>query len=713
VFVRIASLTDPSIYHDDRNIFDNRVKIGSDGSSLGEVGFASTEDEREAYYTTKFEYYESKVQHALGGVAGNGHLGQLDTVPEVVYELWDRHFADEVKAYLLRVLQIPQNCVIETWYSQVDSFQRWAGLVAELPSTFTTEVLREALGSEVPICVEEELRLLNESSHIFSAHAEPLPITQSANMTTAVSTDRLTNLIRRVEDDLVNLLARGSGGYQDALTAIVKAVRDLYDVKVCDFLSVTESLAGLRVLDIFATSVEQAIEQVKSGESAYMLAGGITGSALLLTDSDTTRWILTNVLTADPRQSQRHKDTYMSAYGEVDAFAVFPVFERGQPRGVIRLIEPNDLDYSAEVIRTGRPGTWPMILRLEMSGFCNWLANVLPVLRAAVPGALQESPLAHIAPHAKWLEWASSRFKAAVLQDSVKITNMRDEHRHVAGTLFIGKRESCNNFVQRTRMYPAVPVDRQAGELSKAIELFGRIPPGAGVFVVEEEEGDDLFLPGCRYVSVQATGKLSPALAAKDAADIEHSALVHIDGTSRVIRVYEGGLWSADYFLNEKTGTWQLRVWSSIEAQVIHWLERPESSSLVCTLLRDYVIPYSYAGHGGLILLSSTHPRDLVSREGFRVGSRLVDMTPAQFSTVMAVDGGTWISTDGSVREAGTLYEPESSAEDRSSEESALEGGSRHLTAKGLAEQNLDALVIVISANRPIKLLQGSRGLPI
>lgn len=701
-------MTDPRNRHPDRFIYDNRVTEGSVAGRLGAAGFASIPEVREQYFAAKFNYYADKVSSL---VTGQGGSTRASGVPGDVLSQWDMFFADELKAYVLRILQIDKAVVHDAWYPDIEPFQRWAQLVTDLIRTRDTEELSAALDTAIPICIEEELSHLDLHNSIGDTIETIASIGENSRLHAVVASQRLRNLVDRVLRELANLMAGGRGSYYEALTAIASVTCAAFEVSVCDILLVTED-----VLDIFATSTEEvAIDEVKSGESAYALAGGITGSALLLDDENASRWILTNVLSGDPRQSEAHRELYVSAYGEdVDAFAVFPVFEHHKPIGVIRLIQPRKLDQTEESNRRGRPGTWPIALRMEMAAFCAWISSILPLLRAAVPGSAHDSALAQVAPHGEWLDWAPPQFKAAVLRDSAKITNIRDEHRYVGCTMFIGTKDACREFAHRTAPFPAVPVDRQSGPLAHAVEFFARIVPGTGVFVIEGADECDVLTDGCQYNSVQATGTWSPVEAAKLCKSIENGALVHVDGEARWVRVYEEGRWSADYFVNEKTGEWQLRVRKHIEKQIAQFLDLGEQASrLVQGLVREFVVPYSYTGHGGLVLVSRRQPKEHVVREGFRVGTRLWDMSLSQFTTVAAVDGGTWISIeDEMVKEGGTLYENE--GERPSVSVGKPGGGSRHATARTLANLELGAsTVIVISANRRIILMQQERSLEI
>src|SRR6185437_3245315 len=102
-------------------------------------------------------------------------------------------------------------------------------------------------------------------------------------------------------------------------------------------------------------------------------------------------------------------------------------------------------------------------------------------------------------------------------------------------------------------------------------------------------------------------------------------------------------------------------------------MERTHSfrPQLIANLITKFLIPYSYEGHGGLIFLSETLPRRLVAEDGFDVKLPIEDVDSTVFSTIVSVDGGTWIDAEGTVQEAGIIFTS------GSSDEARPEGGAR------------------------------------
>jgi hypothetical protein len=688
-----AETSGPDGARQDRHIFDNRV-VGAD-EKLGTLGFGTEPEQLAAYYDVMFSYYADRLETLIQSECTISEIDSPTSVDEKVLQVWDKRFASELSVYCLRILQGPPDKVICAWYNDLPAFHRWASLAQELIRRFSSEQIAAALGSELPVCWAEEIAIVDR---LVGGPGE------DGNLLAVLEASARHDRLVEITDNIINRLATAAVShapdYRSALELILSVLREEFDVRVCDFLDVRHQ-EGAAVLDLFATSwAEDDVEAVRLEESAYTFAGGITGSVFLHDRDHPIRWVLTNVLDADERQSRWHMEKYAPLYGRVSAFCVVPVFEGKTLMGAVRLIDPTRLDYSDEATLKGRPGTWPLENRLDLMQVSEWLSTTLPILRVALPGGLDDSALAAVGRHPNWLNWACGHFKAALLRDCARIVAMRDEHRAVSATVVAGTESTCNAYENETTPYHSIPERQQSGSLGEATRLFGRVLPGAGIFVCPEPTEEDAYLNGCQYKSVRLSGALTVSDAVDKLGEAGGRALLHVNGDRRAVHVYERGVWSGDYFVNEKTGRWELRVASAIEAQLESWLgsAAPRHRRFVNAVLMNYAIPYSYSGHGGLLLISPNAPRDQITEPGFTVNQTLKEMSASQFEAIAAVDGGTWIDCQKKVREAGLIF---TSGSIRGP---GPQGGARHQVAAFLAEAVPDGLVIAISANRPITL---------
>jgi len=239
-----------------------------------------------------------------------------------------------------------------------------------------------------------------------------------------------------------------------------------------------------------------------------------------------------------------------------------------------------------------------------------------------------------------------------------------------------------------------------SGSLDRAADLFGRVLPGAGVFVCDIPEDNDSAMLPLQYSNVLATGCFSAAGVSVRFQSIRDLCIVEIDGRRRVGRIYESGRWLGDYYLNEKNGRWRLRVKSILWKEIRTRVPEACSSAVQDRFLWDLLVPYSYEGHGGLVVLSDTNPRELVAEPGFEVRESMIGMSLSLFSTIVSVDGGTWIDCSGEIRQAGMLFSSASADEDRDG------GGARHQAAATILRSMSDAVIIAISSNRVITVLR-------
>lgn len=696
LFLILAKLGRPSITLDDRNIFDNRIE----GDHLGPLGFTSSAEERRSFYDLKFRYYVAKIKAVTE--EGNPALLQVPQngfdVPEISEDLattLDEWFADEVKAYLLRRLHAPVSVVHETWYNNLPAFDSWASAVTDLAARCTTPELSRMLGTRFPICMEEETRL-SEAARKLSAELGNIlsvPVPLDAGLL-ALRTEHLRQALSSITASVAAKIAEGRSSFEDILNVIVRGIKEEYGVKICDYLEVTVSDEYPRLRLLVSSWGNGDHGTIRLAEAAYAKAGGITGSVFLLAPGSGFRWVGTNLLGEDSRQSVRHKVLFESVYGRVSAFLAFPVFDGNLLAGALRLIEPEGTSTGNQ--GQGMPGTWPFEMRVELCHLADWIGSLIPLLKHAFPGGSHDSPLAEVSRFRPgWLDLLPIRYLSSVLTECVRVASMRSEHRTVACTIAIGTPDACSALKERTRPYPAVQKDRSGGLIEHATDLFGRVVPGAGVFVCEIPQGSDTDVLPLSYTMILATGVLSTEAAASKYENIRDLSFVDVDGGRRVISFYHWGRWSGDYFINEKTGRWQLRVREILIRRLLEHGPgfRPQ---LISNLVCRYLIPYSYEGHGGLVLLADSMPRSVVAEDGFDVKLPLDDMDSTVFSTIVSVDGGTWIDAEGMVRQAGVLYS--SGAGD----EARPEGGARHKAAHTVAEGCTDGLIFAISTNRVI-----------
>jgi hypothetical protein len=701
LYLELAKLGQPRVAQDDRNIFDSRVE----GDHLGSVGFTSSADDRRQFYDLKFRYYTVKVRELLRGrqeipSADDGISGELGIGSSLAATL-DEWFAEEVKAYLLRRLHAPVEVVHKTWYNDLPAFLQWSDAVAELASHHSTEELSRLLSTRFPVCIEEERRFTGASEE-FSSRIQAV---LSANVpldagVLALRTDNLRSALSRIAGNAAARLAEGPSRLEDILNVIVRGIRDEYRLHVCDYLEVTYSDGYPRLRLLVSSWDGVSRDEIRHTENAYAEAGGITGSVLLLDPGSAHRWVGTNLLGEDPRQSLRHRMLFESVYGQTSAFLVLPVFDGLHLAGALRAIDPNVAETVGNDV-DGRPGTWPLYVRAELSHLADWIGSLLPLLRNAFPGGAEDSPLAEVGRYRPgWLDWLPIRFFSSALTECVRVANMRSEHRSVGCSIALGTSGACEILANRARPYPAVQKERRYGLIENAADLFGRVVPGAGIFVCEAPEKVDTEMRALVYSMILATGVLSTEVVAQKNV-LHNMCFIDVDGARRVISIYESGRWSGDYYLNEKTGRWRLRVRDNLMSR----LRFPEEirPQLLLNLVFRYMIPYSYEGHGGLILLAKSIPRALVAEDGFDVRIPLSDMDATVFSTIVSVDGGTWIDLDGMVRQAGIIYSPGTSDEVRP------EGGARHKAAQALSTGCRDGIVFAISANRVITCLSDGR----
>lgn len=699
-FVALAKANRPLKGIDDRNVLDNRT----DGENLGIHAFSSY-DLLPEYYALKFRYFSQKLKDlslAEGDPSESAEEGAWQHDDPELYAIWDQVFADECKAYLLRIAQCPKEAVIEAWYNDVEEFVEWAGLLERVDS----HMLAEALGSEFPVHVETERSNPSRFLQVRADLERHLGSEMAASsMIGGMRTAHVEKVLGRLAIAVNQILVDPEGEFETGLRELVRVIATSFGVRICDLLQVTHYHGSVR-LEVIASSSDQDFQQVRSDEQAYEAAQGITGSALLLSREEPYRWVGTGDLSLDPRAGLKHKDAWEHVYGRVDSFWVFPLFGVEGIEGALRVI---DVEPGGYVSSLDAVSPWSFLVRAELACVADWFCGARALLHTALEGGREESVVTAIARSRRGaslvdgsgsdglLPWVPLRYLGALLEGLSRLALMRAEHRTVGCMVAVGGPEAVADFVKDVRPYTSIPLAKRSGRLHDAAELFGRVLPGAGVFVCEVRGQDAVDAGDVMYSNVVATAALEPEAVIKQYGAIPDLAFIVVDGDRDMIRVYEEGAAVADYFLNEKSGMWQLREFARSERELVEVFGSHCSRPLLQAALR-HIVDFSYEGSGGLIVLADgSVDKRVISRDGFQIEQLLVGMDRRLFASVASVDGGTWIdSSTGRVRQAGILFLNDSD------EDEVQSGGARHKAAKYLWRHLTDAVIFAVSANRTI-----------
>ena len=297
--------------------------------------------------------------------------------------------------------------------------ESWVNSVLYLAGQCTTLELSQILDTKFPVCIEEEMRLSEAGQNIYEMLRAILsvPIPSDAGLL-ALRTERLRPALSNIAAGVAARLAEGRSTLEDILSVIVTGIRDEYDVKVADYLEVTVSDDYPRLRLLVSSWGDNRQEAIRLTEAAYAKAGGITGSVFLLTPGSGFRWVGTNLLGEDSRQSIRHKYLFESVYGETSAFLVFPVFDGNVLVGALRVIEPPETTIVGSDI-AGKPGTWPLEMRADLCHLADWIGLLIPLLRHAFPGGAHDSPLAEVSRFRPgWMDWLPIRYLSSVLMSA-------------------------------------------------------------------------------------------------------------------------------------------------------------------------------------------------------------------------------------------------------------------------------------------------------
>lgn len=703
---RIAGVDRPFKRTDDRNVYDNRLE----GERTGFQRFSA--EYLDEYLTLKFFYFVRRLEAVFfDNVLCVEIARSLDEHPFVgepihadIASIWDEAFPEECKAYILRTLQCPRDVVIATWYNEIDTCVAWCNALDHLGATLSSTELKERLGSSFPLDLEGERRNYERLVELRQAigHDFDQPLSGAA-VASAFRTRHVEAILDKLLETLYTQLQDPALEFTICLQALLEVIADSYGIRICDYLGVTFRDEAARLM-ILASSHSAPVIDIRAGEYQYHPAAGITGSAFLLARDFTHRWLGTENLATDPRAGPEHKSAFErdAAYGSVTSFWVFPVFAGDQLTGVLRVVDVTEDGYISGL--DGASG-WPYQVRSELAHIADWLGAIVTVLGVTLDVDREDSIAATVAAvrreGAYIVDWVPTQFLSAVLSQLTKLALIRSEHRAIGCLVALTTQGARRELEARTHMpeLDGISSDRSQGFLAHATDLFARVLPGAGLFVCPVPIVDSgASVP---YVKVLATSRLDPTDVVDDLSQIPELCLVNVSGERALLRIYEAGRTVADYFLNEKSGTWQLRVFATCFDQVraLCTSERPIQENLLRVILQQ-IIDYSYEGFGGLFVISRGNiPSSLIADSGFRVDESVRDIDRRLFANIAAVDGGVSInSSTGQIREAGIIF----NNEDVDDEVRRFVGGARHRAARAIWQKLPETMIVAVSANREI-----------
>jgi hypothetical protein len=698
------------------------------------------------YLRAKFAYLESlAVGTPLVPAETAAHLGftgQSDEINDQVEEIarfWRRIAVSESRGLLLRLDQLPAEIVTSEWYVACEEFERWRGAVIEARTAQLEDLWQSGFGGDYQ-------QLLDAGP--LPAAAGPLEYDHDLGRSALAEAvhEKAWRISAQVRAHLLALNGKGYGVVVDGAPCGEMAIRadssctelvppaagqmvaEVATVLLRPAAFSTQSLLGDELLQRFTEVVASVVhcdfcdflrwdgdvlKPVANSDPKARLADlmrlpyrrgeGISGSAVLLPPDRQRRCVGTNDFARDPRGSARHADAYTREMGPIRDYWVFPVFDGGDVVGAFRVVNRTNERRTAGV-------SWSAAILDELHALALWFENeLLPLIGTfAKDGHDRRDRRVTDISHAGAiqslrsgcsLDWIDHDFFAELLTHICSVAFRRVEKTSLGCSVGVFADADVPTIVDRLSHYKAVG-SSEIADLDEAGALYPRVSPMAGMFVFGSSGG-----PGQVVSLHRQAGTGTDAI--KDLTrDRDEAAVFVLERGQDSVRLISGGEVAADYYMSDAAGVWTPRIYGPLLSHVLKNRHESFPEANVVHAFR-LAADLSYMRIGAMIILADDLPPgvSLVGGEDFEQLILENLSRDIEAADLARVDGAMQINSGGAVVRCGAFVRRELST--KLEPEQLGAAGSRHRAARDLSAVATDALVFVVSENRPMSVFRG------
>lgn len=679
---------------------------------------------------------------------------------------WRDTHQDERLVYLLRSSQLPDRTVRGWWYHQdisecyewcelreqelrsmreearaspwIDRVVRTYSELADVPHLHGEVDLR--LAATFRHGIERVLREVTEACEVVPGaeldESKPLPpwcrdtLSDINKSLRSISSYQPGCPYLQPESDSQSLLARLPFAMTEALheeqfdeTQFIRRflfiVRDEFNCEVCDYVDVVEDVEKIEWRtatvgredmseEMRAMEVEDQREHVEKRES-YRKGRGISGTVLMQPiDPAYTLWnhVGSNDVPNDPRTLEHvatayQEDLYRGALkvdGKLHNFWMFPVTRAGELIGAFRVV--NKL-YDENHLQAGG---WPYPTRVELAVIAQWFSKFLEAIQPLL--LTREDFLLYLA----WggivdklrddlgLDWVDTRAYVPLLRHFARTRYRKEEKRRMGSSvLIVENKDDATRTAHPLQDYPMI--DLKPGEIpfpyTRLDSLLDALDPRAGAWVFTEKG---------RYVRAVrlAHDGVSGEYALQSLTNDQRCLWIVLPRNARNILLFEDGTGIGELCFDELAGVWRPRVIRSLEQELNGKVK--DADEFVTMALRA-CLELSAQQHGALLVIGDIPP-DAIRLEQLRpylsrrtharqVGIPLL-VELAKLEGAVVIDRAGWVT------HVNTVLNPI----DPGPLKIFKDRGTRHKTAEKVSNVAPEALVLVVSENGGISVLQ-------
>jgi hypothetical protein len=298
------------------------------------------------------------------------------------------------------------------------------------------------------------------------------------------------------------------------------------------------------------------------------------------------------------------------------------------------------------------------------------------------------------------MDWIDRDFFAELVAHMCSVAFRRVEKTSLGCCIGIFEKRDFAAVVDLLQNYKAVAVSDVA-DLEAASALYPRVSPSAGMFVYGQHGGAG------RIVSLQGRSSGSPMHRSEELTrDRERAAIFILERGQDCVRIVAHGDVIADYYISDTAGTWTPRIYEPL-LQVVLSSQPPGFHENTVRDVFRLATDLSYMRIGAMAILTDELPSEVSLVGGDNYSHLILEnlSRDVEAADLARVDGAIQINSSGAVTRCGAFVRrnvPLSEQPDRLGA-----AGSRHRAGEDLSTLAPDALIFVVSENRPLTVFKG------
>jgi hypothetical protein len=300
------------------------------------------------------------------------------------------------------------------------------------------------------------------------------------------------------------------------------------------------------------------------------------------------------------------------------------------------------------------------------------------------------------------MDWIDNGFFAELIAHMCSVAFRRVEKTSLGCCIGVFEERDFAAVVDLLQSYKAVAV-ADVANLEAASAVYPRVSPSAGMFVFGQQGG-----PG-KVVSLQSRSSSTALEKVRGLTrDRKRAAVLILERGQDCVRIVAGGDVVADYYMSDAAGTWTPRIYGPLLQIVLDSRPAGFHDDTVREVFR-LTTDLSYMRIGAMAILTDELPVEVSLVGGDEYDQLILEnlSRDVEAADLARVDGAMQINSAGAVTRCGAFVRRHVKLSEEPERLGAA--GSRHRAAEDLSTLAPDALVFVVSENRPLTVLKAGQ----